>query len=116
MLTWTFDETSDSVLPRPSGVYASYKIICRNGAVAPFEPTGIANAILAVHGISVLAPSTCRAWLQGMWRAILPAGVGAPAMDRATELNRPRYLASQQGLSKPHRFFGNSKPDMRNAP
>ncbi len=120
MLTWTWDETTDSGLPQMSGVYASYKIICRNGTVAPFEPSRISQAMmkafLAVHARTEFAQRTCSAWLQGMWRAILPTRVSAPAMARSTELDRPRYLASQQGQTKPHRFFGNSKPDMRNAP
>jgi hypothetical protein len=74
------------------------------------------KAFLAVHARTEFAQRTCSAWLQGMWRVILPTRVSAPAMARSTELDRPRYLASQQGQTKPHRFFGNSKPDMRNAP
>lgn len=46
MLTWTWDETTDSGLPQMSGVYASYKIICRNGTVAPFEPSRISQAMM----------------------------------------------------------------------
>lgn len=118
MLTCT--DTPNTVLPRISGVLASYQIIRRNGAVLTFEPSKIAQAMmkvfLVVYATTEFAHRTCSAWLQGMLRAILLSRICAPAIDGADEIGRPRYLASQQGQTKPHRFFGISKPDMRNAP
>ena len=116
----TCDEPTKSGNPARSSVFAQYQIIRRNGAVVSFEPSKIAQAMmkafLVVHATTEFAHRTCSAWVQGMWRVSLPSRVSAPAVDRAAEIDRPRYLASEQGQTKLHRFFGSSKPDMRNAP
>lgn len=118
MLTWK--ETA--VCERPSKVQAlaNYQIIRRNGAVVPFEPNKIAHAMvkafMAVHGALAFAQSICSGWLHGLWRPLKPSKVRAHAGDQVAGMNKPLYVALQPTSSTQQRFFGSSKPDMRNAP
>jgi hypothetical protein len=118
MLTW--DETTVSGLPRIAGVFAQYQIVRRSGGLAPFEPNRIAHAMtkacMPVHGAMAFAQRTCSGWLLGLWRAIKPSKVSAHSVDLAIGLDSPFFVAAQRGQSRQQRFFGSSKPDMRNAP
>lgn len=117
MLTW--EETAVSGQPR-AGELTHYQIIRRNGAVVPFEPNKIAHAMMrafmAVHGVLACAQDIGSGWLHGLWRAIKPSRACANGVDRAAGLAHSPSVAPQQGRSKQQRFFGSSKPDMRNAP
>jgi hypothetical protein len=117
MLTW--EETAVSGQPH-AGAFAHYQIIRRHGAVVPFEPNKIAHAMMrafmAVHGALAFAQDICSGWLHGLWRAIKPSKACANGVDRAAGLDHFTRLAPQPGRSKQQRFFGSSKPDMRNAP
>lgn len=118
MLTWK--ETTVSDQPRTLEALAHYQIIRRHGDVVPFEPNKIAHAMMrafmAVHGVLAFAQDICSGWLHGLWRAIKPSKACANGVDLAAGLDRTLRVAPQQGRSKQQRFFGSSKPDMRNAP
>lgn len=118
MLTW--EEPLVSGQPRTLEVLAHYQIVRRDGAVVPFEPNRIAYAMMktfmAVHGVLAFTQRICSGWLHGLWRPIKPSKLSAHAADRAVGLDRLLHVAPLQRQSRQQRFFGSSKPDMRNAP
>lgn len=118
MLTWNVP--SGESPSTPSVVLDHYEIIRRQGEVVPHEASRISQAMLkafvAVHATTGWAGHVCVAWLKSLWRAIRPTEISAPTMTQPTELSRPRYKSSPCCRVMPHRFFGSSKPDMRNAP
>ena len=118
MLTWK--ETAVWEQPSKVEAVANYQIIRRNGAVVPFEPNKIAHAMMkafmVVHGALVFAQSICSGWFHGLWRPLKPSKVSAHSGDLVAGMNKPLSVALQQPLAGQQRFFGSSKPDMRNAP
>jgi hypothetical protein len=118
MLTW-----KEAAFSEPAGespALAHYQIIRRSGAVVPFEPNKIAQAMMkafmAVHGVYAFARSICSGWLHGFWRALKPSKVGAWSGARTASLDRPIRVVPLHDQSRMQGFFGSSKPDMRNAP
>jgi hypothetical protein len=118
MLTWK--ETAVCEQPSKVEVLANYQIIRRNGAVVPFEPNKIAHAMMkafmAVHGVLAFAQSICSGWFHGLWRPLKPSKVSAHSCGLVAGMNKPLHVALQPTSSRQLRFFGSSKPDMRNAP
>ena len=118
MLTWK--ETAVCEQSSKVQALANYQIIRRNGAVVPFEPNKIAHAMMkafmAVHGVLAFAQSICSGWLHGLWRPLKPSKVSAHSGDLVAGMNKPLSVALQQPLAGQQRFFGSTKPDMRNAP
>jgi hypothetical protein len=96
---------------RAAEVCVNYQIIRRNGAVVPFEPQKIVHAM--VKAVMVVL---CRRWLHGFWRLPKSSRVTAHAGDSAVCIDHSIRRPPRQASPAPLRFFGSSKPDMRNAP
>jgi hypothetical protein len=131
MLTW--DQESAAHNP-----FASYQIIHRNGAVAPFEPSEIERAMmqafLAVHATNkfiqaklqitnniVQAKLPIFDWAQAcsaiqMARRSAPYTLGAWVKQYLLSLFKLKDRAAGLGTTKLSGFFSACKTNLRNAP
>jgi hypothetical protein len=120
MLTWNQELAAHNS-------FAHYQIIHRNGAVAPFEPSGMERAMmqafLAVHAtnnvIQIKPPTfdwahACSA-IQ-MARRSTPDTLGAWVKQYLLSLFKLKDQAAGLGTTKLSGFFSASKANLRNAP
>ena len=125
MIVWKTDE------PASSTVFAHYQIIRRNGAVVPFEPSRIAEAMkafLAVHGTltdrerrKILCQGLIFSFFERVtdWRCqirLLALDFKRAMLVQGAHAQGNAGTVAPLGANVGRGFFSAAKPNLRNAP